>query len=343
MSIPDGVDRDSMMKQAQNIWTMLDEMAERDPQTYKKFIDKHMKEGKEYMKPPEPHMCIMTMTTSTKGRYFINFCSWNKVPEPKTPEDPIPVSGTPVLQDKDENGDFSYSGVAFNPKILEEFGINCKNSLDRNTLINLAIDYILHQNKTALSRSFSILPSTSTSKGNLKVLLNAFQGQKQKADKDFDEHLSEMERTFGLQGSGAKDSLLNKLANLSTEESEQDKNAPNIQLPGLGKEQPKKQNLIQEMSSSNSKKAPETKEPDYNMVEKFNGKDLEKLILTIKLPGVNKVSECELDISEDDIDLTVEDRYHLNLSFPYLINDSDASAKFNKSNSSLVISLPVQT
>lgn len=39
-----------------------------------------------------------------KGRYFINFCSWNKVPEPKTPEDAIPVIGTPILHDKDENG-----------------------------------------------------------------------------------------------------------------------------------------------------------------------------------------------------------------------------------------------
>lgn len=343
MSIPEGVDRDSMMTQAQNIWTMLDEMSERDPQAYKKFIDKHMKEGKEYMKPPEPHMCVMTMTTSTKGRYFINFCSWNKVPEPKTPEDAIPVIGTPVLQDKDENGDFSYSGVAFNPKILEEFGIDCKNSLDRNTLINLAIDYILHQNKTALSRSFSVLPSTTLSKGNLQVLMKAFQGKNKNADDEFDDHLSEMEKTFGLQGLGAKDSLLNKLANLSTEESVQDKNAPNIQLPGLGKEQTKKQNLIQEMNSSNSEQVCETKEPDYKMEEKFNGEDLEKLTLTIKLPGVNKVSECELDISEDDIDLTVEDRYHLNLSFPYLINDTKASAKFNKNNSSLIITLPVQT
>lgn len=34
MSIPEGVDRDSMMTQAQNIWTMLDEMSERDPQVY---------------------------------------------------------------------------------------------------------------------------------------------------------------------------------------------------------------------------------------------------------------------------------------------------------------------
>lgn len=273
---------------------------------------------------------------------------------------------------------------------MEEFGIDCKNSLDRNTLINLAIDYILHQNKTALSRSFSVLPSTTLSKGNLQVLMKAFQGKNKNADDEFDDHLSEMEKTFGLQGLGAKDSLLNKLANLSTEESVQDKNAPNIQLPGLGKDQTKKQNLIQEMNSDNSEQVCETKEPDYKMEEKFNGEDLEKLLLTIKLPGVNKVSECELDISEvrtppqkkkqqlyhvsclnsftivsykmklffilpivqsdvnflyfqDDIDLTVEDRYHLNLSFPYLINDTKASAKFNKNNSSLIITLPVQT
>lgn len=47
---------------------------------------------------------ISPIFQSTKGRYFINFCSWNKVPEPKTPEDAIPVIGTPILQDKDENG-----------------------------------------------------------------------------------------------------------------------------------------------------------------------------------------------------------------------------------------------
>lgn len=34
------------------------------------------------------------------------------------------------------------------------------------------------------------------------------------------------------------------------------------------------------------------------MEEKFNGEDLEKLILIIKLFGVNKVFECELDIFE---------------------------------------------
>lgn len=47
-------------------------------------------------------LCIILQ--STKRRYFINFCSWNKIPEPKTPDDAIPVMGTPVLHDMDDNG-----------------------------------------------------------------------------------------------------------------------------------------------------------------------------------------------------------------------------------------------
>ena len=54
-------DQESMMKQAQNIWTMLDEMAENDPASYRKFINQKTKEGKEYMQPPEPHMCVETL------------------------------------------------------------------------------------------------------------------------------------------------------------------------------------------------------------------------------------------------------------------------------------------
>lgn len=39
-----------------------------------------------------------------KGRYFINFCLWNKVFELKILEDVILVIGILVLYDKDENG-----------------------------------------------------------------------------------------------------------------------------------------------------------------------------------------------------------------------------------------------
>ena len=51
---------DQMMQQAQQIWKMLDDMAENDPAAYRKFIDKQMADGKESMKPPKPHMCVQT-------------------------------------------------------------------------------------------------------------------------------------------------------------------------------------------------------------------------------------------------------------------------------------------
>ena len=57
---PGGLSDEAMRRQAQQIWTMLDDMSQRDPAAYRAFIDKHMKEGKEAMKPPTPHMCIST-------------------------------------------------------------------------------------------------------------------------------------------------------------------------------------------------------------------------------------------------------------------------------------------
>lgn len=52
--------KESLLNQAQNVWSMLDEMAESSPEKYKEFIDKQMKEAKEYMKPPEPNMCVQS-------------------------------------------------------------------------------------------------------------------------------------------------------------------------------------------------------------------------------------------------------------------------------------------
>ena len=56
-----GMDKTKLMKKADQIWKMLDDMAVEDPAAYKKFIDQQMKAGKEVMKPPEPHMCVHTM------------------------------------------------------------------------------------------------------------------------------------------------------------------------------------------------------------------------------------------------------------------------------------------
>lgn len=49
-----------MHKQAQHIWAMLDELADSDPEAYKKFIERNMKESKEVMTPAKAYMCVKT-------------------------------------------------------------------------------------------------------------------------------------------------------------------------------------------------------------------------------------------------------------------------------------------
>jgi HSP90 family molecular chaperone len=64
---------------ANNIWKMLDDMAESDPEQYKKFVQKNVKEGivdankkqeekeKPYRIKPKPGFCL-TMTATVNER-----------------------------------------------------------------------------------------------------------------------------------------------------------------------------------------------------------------------------------------------------------------------------------
>jgi len=72
-------------------------MAENDPDNYKKFIDRHLTEGKEALKLPEPEMVVLTHTCDVKGRLdkrvFMNFFSWARVPAPADDRAPVPMTG----------------------------------------------------------------------------------------------------------------------------------------------------------------------------------------------------------------------------------------------------------
>lgn len=54
-----------ILNQADSMWKMLDDLADSDPEAYKKFIDKTLKAGCTYFKPPEPCFCISTTLVST--------------------------------------------------------------------------------------------------------------------------------------------------------------------------------------------------------------------------------------------------------------------------------------
>uniref|UniRef100_A0A667YC76 PIH1 domain containing 2 n=1 Tax=Myripristis murdjan TaxID=586833 RepID=A0A667YC76_9TELE len=65
------------------------------------------------------------------------------------------------------------------------------------------------------------------------------------------------------------------------------------------------------------------------------------LELTVELPRVSSISECQLSISKDDILLQVEDVYYLLLELPQNVNEESAAATFNKKKRRLTLKVPV--
>ena len=51
-------ERESLLRQADHLWKMLDNMAENDVEGYQHFIKKQLQEGSQHLKPPEAVFCL---------------------------------------------------------------------------------------------------------------------------------------------------------------------------------------------------------------------------------------------------------------------------------------------
>jgi len=53
--------KDDLLQQADQLWSMMDELCQDDPDAYQRFIQKHMKEGREVLsEPPHVESCVRT-------------------------------------------------------------------------------------------------------------------------------------------------------------------------------------------------------------------------------------------------------------------------------------------
>lgn len=51
---------EDVLRQANQFWSVLDDLCQNDPAAYRKFIEKQMKEGAEFSAPPQLHSCLRT-------------------------------------------------------------------------------------------------------------------------------------------------------------------------------------------------------------------------------------------------------------------------------------------
>ncbi|XP_035689134.1 PIH1 domain-containing protein 2-like [Branchiostoma floridae] len=254
---------------------------------------------------------------------YLNICSFDKVPSPKTDQDPVPVSGGKMSTGTDDQGLYAAVPIVFNPSVLQEV---TKDKTAENMLVNLALEYVQHQHQLTLSSKF--VRCKEKMKGDYKTLVKAFQ------------QLSKKSEPSGPVGPAdvldSPQSVLHQLSNLSTEN--EDKDEPVISL--VSEDKPTgKSKLIEEISSTEI----QLTKPDFQLTAKeAEGSKAKRLVLKIKLPLVRSVSDCELDISEDDVVLEVPGKYRLETTLPQSIDEERATAKFSVKTSSLTVTMPIK-
>ncbi|CAJ1065235.1 PIH1 domain-containing protein 2 isoform X2 [Xyrichtys novacula] len=306
-----------VLQQVNQFWSMLDDLSEYDPVSYHKFIEKQMKEGAESTSPPKLDSCIRTnLEGPEKGSLYINICSWKRVPAPQDPSRPVPVYAGKLETDTSEGqGCYTVLDVAFNPAVLQE------SQKDKNEIFMLALSFAQQQHGMKLSQRYNVVSCSPKSQSDdLYRRLGFCQWPNNFKQPDT------MSQT--------PETLLQQISSLRSETQDQEPAAQIIPRPT----EHKKKDLIQVISST----FVQPQKPEYQLEVKADTAGVPCSVeLTVELPKVSSMSECQLSISKDDVLLEVEDVYYLLLELPTIVNEDTASAIFNKKRRRLTLKVDV--
>ncbi|KAM4627589.1 PIH1 domain-containing protein 2 [Polymixia lowei] len=315
-----------VLQQVDHLWSILDDLSENDPKAYQSFIEKQMREGVELSAPPQPDSCLRTEILGPKeGLLFINICGWKRVPAPQDPSKPIPMCGGKLETDIGDGGDwYSVLDVALSPAVLHEAK---KDKREMDQVYLLALSFTHQQHGLRLSQQYTV--TSSILKGSLDDMQRRI---------GFKKHLNSSATSTKQPDTATQtpNSLLQQISSLRAQQSEEDSAAQHI----FGPSEHKKKNLIQVISSTFT--AQPRKKPEYQLKVNTDPEGVSRSVeLTVELPKVRSMSECHLSISQDDVLLEVEDKYHLLLELPEIVNEDSASATFNKKKRRLTLTVTV--
>ncbi|KAJ3590347.1 hypothetical protein NHX12_008299 [Muraenolepis orangiensis] len=289
-----------VLQKANQFWSMLDDLSQDDPTAYQGFIDKHMKEGLELIAPPEVHCCLRTDILGPKrGVLYVNICSWKRVPAAQDPSRPIPLCGGRLETHTDQDGDYTVLDVAFSPSELQHAQQPRGGAGETEPQVYLlALCFAQRQHGLRLSEQYRV--TSAGPKGSLDDVHQRL-GFRQQPGRP---------ATGGARRPDAvatPASLLQHIASLHTEDTDEDR-CPEITI------------------------GPKPQTPRYQLVviPATEGRSGGVVELTVELPRVVSVSECQLSVSQDDVLLEVDDLYHLLVDLPERVDEDSTSATFNK-------------
>uniref|UniRef100_A0A3Q3D2A5 PIH1 domain-containing protein 2 n=1 Tax=Hippocampus comes TaxID=109280 RepID=A0A3Q3D2A5_HIPCM len=310
----------NVVQQVNQLWSMLEDLCQNDPEAYRSFMEKQLKSGMDYNAPPRLDSCIRTdMMDPHGGSLYINICSWKRVPASQDSNKPIPVYAGSLETHKDE-GESAYTvlDIAFNPEVLED----CKkDKAGMDQVYMLAISFAQQQHGLMLSQQYNVV--SLCPKNGPEDLRRRLGFQQQQV---ISQHL--------FTASQSPDSLLEQINSLRLAK---DDTGPPVEIvcqPAV-----RKKGLI-EVISSTTFEQPE--KPEYRLEVKTLDEGFPcKLELTVELPKISSMSEWQLKMSKDDAMLEVEDIYYLLVDFPSAVNENSAVAIFNKRRRRLTVTADI--
>nr|XP_019570839.1 PREDICTED: PIH1 domain-containing protein 2 isoform X2 [Rhinolophus sinicus] len=307
-----------LLTQVTQFWNLLDDLSESNPESYEKFIQQQLKEGKRLCVAPEPQLCLQTRILKPKEKLlFINLCQWKRIPAPQSPTHPVPLSvGRP--EDMSETSDvYTVIDVAYNPDILQAAE---KDQVRKDQLIWMAMKCIEEKLQVTLSHFYHI--TKFKIKGSIQRMKQNLMGiQTDPTD------LKEKMR---------KELTLEQIRNSTVSNAD---DFPQLLLP-KDHVSGKTGCLIEEISSTETQA--EMKKPAYELkIGADHNEKLLKIELKVELPGINSVSLCDLSVSEDDLLIEVSEKYRLHLNLPEPVNPEMTTAKFIKEKATLIVTMPL--
>lgn len=289
----------NLMKEADKIMKILDDLHDNNPEEYDSFIKKTLKEGRSECEPPQFRFSIHAFDVKTKTKHFINVCGFPPIPAPKTDNDPISVFGGKSISTEINNQNVVIECLGVNPKVLDEIGDD--KSL-KKMLIKLAIDYYNDVNGYKLSYDCGL--------------------SKKQVGSDFEIHAAFNKKSESVPGSEPVNNPGIQIPKAGDNKIEESVN-PDIVI-GTQKPCKVQGNLISEVDKRPSK---------INFETTFTEGPCPKLKFSAKVDFIDSVRDLELEIVDDELILTNDFYSETKVKIPKYdkVDVDSVKAKLNKS------------
>ncbi|GAB5370216.1 hypothetical protein AAMO2058_001473500 [Amorphochlora amoebiformis] len=359
---------------AQHLWGFLDDLAEKDPAGYKKFMEEKMREAKKFSKaskaknaPPRPKYVVSSKlqgTSQGSRSIYMNFMTSPRCPElqkkdgskagPRTPisELVVPISVGELAQHKGHGSPYTYVDVTFHPSTIER---GQKDLAVKLYLVEVALTHVEEDHKIKISRAYKLEPEGKY-KGDYQLRYKPRRnpaasnptcvqaGEARAGGLVLPEGIAKV--LGGVPASRVSPSAPTHVPTFaSTQTAKKPKGPLIVDITKGQKKSTERSHEVSEGVSTRSvdiESKPKLCESEGVSVETVIKGEIPQAVVRIRLMRAESVVNLIVDVSSTVVQVTGSG-YDTTISFPFPVDNNLAKAKFSKKKRLLTIRAPRKT